>query len=108
MVPMALDGEVARQDAPTSDTLEIGSRIREIRTASGMSLRNLSRKTGISVGFLSQVERGLSSIALARLQEISTVLGCSISDFFDASSDTTNDDTVVFTLTRGADRKRTM
>ena len=43
---------------------ELGQKINEIRNAKGMTLKDVSEKTGLSVGFLSQVERGLTSIAI--------------------------------------------
>ena len=42
----------------------IGAKVKQKRTERKMTLKQLGEKTGLSVGFLSQFERGLSSIAL--------------------------------------------
>lgn len=89
--------------------VEIGPRIRELREASGMSLRGLARASGLSVGFLSQVERGISSIALTSLRSVADALGHPMSAFFESESDgLPDDDSVVFTLMRGSERKRSL
>lgn len=66
-----------------SETLTyISERIREWRTEKRMSLKELSERTGLSVSFLSQVERGSSSLAIASLEKIAVALDIPISDFF--------------------------
>lgn len=47
-----------------------------------MSLRDLGRTTGFSIGFLSLVERGLSSISLTSLHTVAVALGVEMSAFF--------------------------
>lgn len=61
---------------------ELGQKINEIRNAKGMTLKDLSERTGLSVGFLSQVERGLTSIALLSLKSIAEALDTDLSEFF--------------------------
>lgn len=69
--------------ASGSETLtNISERIRELRTEKRMSLKELSERTGLSVSFLSQVERGTSSLAIASLEKIAVALAIPISDFF--------------------------
>ncbi|MEU9884232.1 XRE family transcriptional regulator [Sphaerisporangium sp. NPDC051011] len=48
---------------PGFDAAAIGRRVRQVRQAKGMSLRELGAKAGLSYGSLAQVERGLSSLA---------------------------------------------
>jgi transcriptional regulator with XRE-family HTH domain len=86
--------------------LEIGSRIRAFREAQGLSLRRLATLSGLSVGFLSQVERGLSSIALSSLHSVATALGRSMAELFGEEPAAVPDDSIVFTLTRAAERPR--
>lgn len=86
--------------------LAVGPRIRALREASGLSLRTLASRTGLSVGFLSQVERGLSSIALSSLHAVAAALGQTMAEFFGDAPRTPADDSVIFTLTRSADRPR--
>jgi quercetin dioxygenase-like cupin family protein len=47
-----------------------------------MSLRDLSRLTGFSIGFLSLVERGQSSLALTSLYKVAKALESEVADFF--------------------------
>lgn len=87
----------------------VGGRLRELRQARGMSMRGLAQRSGLSVGFLSQVERGLSSIALSSLHKVADALDVTMADLFAGTdtvhtADTASDDDLVFTLTRAADR----
>lgn len=61
----------------------IYERIRQLRTQQNMTLKELSDKTGLSISFLSQVERGNSSLAITSLQKIAEVLNVSMSSFFE-------------------------
>lgn len=83
------------------DAAVVGARIRAFRAEKDFSLRKLAELSGLSAGFLSQVERGLSSIALSSLRTVAAALQRPVADFF-PTSDTTSDgdDGVVFTLNR--------
>jgi transcriptional regulator with XRE-family HTH domain len=59
-------------------TQEIGKRLREIRKNRGITLTELAEKTGLSVGFLSNLERDLSSPTLDNIQRICSVLEISL------------------------------
>lgn len=61
---------------------DIGSKIKELRTGAKMTLRDLSEKTNLSTGFLSQLERGLTSIATDSLKKIADALNVETSYFF--------------------------
>ncbi|MGI6184411.1 MAG: cupin domain-containing protein [Candidatus Fimadaptatus sp.] len=63
----------------------VGARIRSARTARRMTLKQLSEQSGLSVGFLSQLERGMSSVAIDTLTELSRILGISLSSFFESA-----------------------
>jgi transcriptional regulator with XRE-family HTH domain len=67
---------------------EIGQKINQIRSGKGMTLKDLSGKTNLSVGFLSQVERGLTSIAIISLKNIAEALDTDLSAFFSPSKKT--------------------
>lgn len=69
------------------DQYRIGRQIRDLRKAKDISLVELSSKIGRSVGYMSQVERGVSTVKLSMLQAISDVLGVSISWFFHTSQE---------------------
>lgn len=62
----------------------LGQRIKEFRQARRLTLKELSARTGFSVSFLSQVERGLSSLSISSLQAIATALGEPMVRFFPA------------------------
>ncbi|WP_027092105.1 helix-turn-helix domain-containing protein [Cohnella thermotolerans] len=59
-------------------------KIRSLRTQRNLTLKDLSEKTGLSISFLSQVERGESSLAITSLQKIAEALGVPISKFFES------------------------
>ena len=58
----------------------IGSRIKELRKQRQMTLKTLSEYTGLSIGFLSSVERNVASPTLQNLKQITTALDTSITD----------------------------
>jgi transcriptional regulator with XRE-family HTH domain len=60
--------------ANNSQISGIGARIRTQRRALGQTLQELARVTGLSVGFLSQLERGQTSPSLASLTNIAKAL----------------------------------
>ncbi|RXT05820.1 cupin domain-containing protein [Ammoniphilus sp. CFH 90114] len=62
--------------------LHISERIREIRTEKRITLKEMSEITGLSISFLSQVERGTSSLAITSLEKIALALDIPMSKFF--------------------------
>jgi transcriptional regulator with XRE-family HTH domain len=60
----------------------LGKQIRELRKARGMTLADLAHRAGMSVSFLSQVERSISNPSVIALHEISRALDVNISWFF--------------------------
>ena len=71
-------------DGSTRDLSQvIGHHVRAFRKELGLSLRGLSERSGLSISFLSQLERGLSSIGLTTLRELAGTLGHEIVEFFD-------------------------
>ena len=60
----------------------VGQEIKDLRKASNFTLSMLSEATGLSRGYLSQIERGLSSPSIKALHSISRALGVNISWFF--------------------------
>ncbi|MEM6485134.1 MAG: cupin domain-containing protein [Pseudomonadota bacterium] len=74
--------QASESEAP-DDSERVGEHIRRLRKARGMTLTVLSEATGISVGYLSQIERNISSPTVKTLFEISHALGVTIGWFFD-------------------------
>jgi transcriptional regulator with XRE-family HTH domain len=58
----------------------LGQQLRELRKDKGLSLQELSDASGVSVGTLSHVERGLTSASVKTLSRISRSLGVSINN----------------------------
>jgi len=65
-----------------ADMNEVGQHIRSLRKRRGWTLKQLSTHCNLSVSFLSQVERGLSSVSLSSLDVICRALGSTVADFF--------------------------
>ncbi|MFD2354034.1 helix-turn-helix domain-containing protein [Nonomuraea ferruginea] len=63
----------------------MGARMRQFRKERGMTLRGLSAGSGLSIGFLSQVERGISTIGLVALNSVAAALDRGVAEFFDDS-----------------------
>lgn len=61
----------------------ICEKIREIRRKRGITLKELSEKTQLSVSFLSQVERGLCSMTLTSLKKIADALETPVGELVD-------------------------
>jgi transcriptional regulator with XRE-family HTH domain len=59
-----------------------GVRLRELRRSRKMSLEELAARTGLSVGLLSQLERGIGNPSFMTLMRIADALHTQISHFF--------------------------
>ena len=74
--------------------MKIGSRIRSLRQQSELTQEELAERAGLTKGFISQVERDLTSISLDSLIQILDALVERVSDFFRDSEK----DRIVFRL----------
>ena len=61
----------------------IGNSIRTLRKESSLTLKQVARRTGLSVSLLSQIERAESSASLSSLFKIATALNVRIGDLLD-------------------------
>lgn len=68
------------------DTRTLGADLRALRRARGLTLTGLAEVLGRSVGWLSQVERDLSTPGISDLRQIAKALDVSISSLFRAVS----------------------
>lgn len=66
---------------------DVGEEIRNLRRARDTTLAALSEHTGLSQGYLSQIERGISRPSIKALHAISRALGVTISWFFRSAQD---------------------
>lgn len=67
---------------PDETILRLGARVRELRTRRGISGRDLARAAAVTPGFISQLERGLSTPSVATLLRMCRVLDVQIGDLF--------------------------
>lgn len=83
---LLMKGEAEAAGATSEETIEfIGKRIRDARRAKGMSIAELAAASGLSIGFISQVERNQSNPSVKALHDLSRALGVNITWFFDGS-----------------------
>lgn len=67
--------------------MDIGRKIKELRLLNQLTLEELAGRCELSKGFLSQVERDLTSPSIATLEDILEALGSSLSEFFAAEKE---------------------
>ena len=60
----------------------IGRNIRSARKERSLTLKQMSRRTGLSVSLLSQIERAESSASVSSLYKLARALDCPLTDFF--------------------------
>jgi DNA-binding NtrC family response regulator len=60
----------------------IGRQIRELRKARGLTLKQMSRRTKLSVSLLSQIERAESSASVSSLFKVATALDVRLTELF--------------------------
>jgi len=64
----------------------IGIRIKKARKAKNMTQELLAEKLNVSIGYVSQVERGITKISLDLLGAISVILNTDIASFITESA----------------------
>ena len=72
---------------------DIGHRITQLRIQNGLTLEELASRTELTKGFLSHLERNLTSPSIQTLEDITEALGTTMSRFFSDEKD----ERVVFT-----------
>jgi transcriptional regulator with XRE-family HTH domain len=91
--------------APHAEAQEgVGEQLRELRRAKGMTLTAVASEAGISVGYLSQIERNQSRLPIGVLRRISDVLGIHINYFFQREAGGRADERDI--VVRAANRRR--
>lgn len=69
------------------DISQIGSSLRRIRKLQNITLMELAKQTGLSVGYLSYIERNAKSPTLINLQKICEVLNTSLGDLLERNAE---------------------
>lgn len=62
--------------------MSIGAKLKELRILKGLTQEDLAGRAELSKGFISQLERDLTSPSIATLMDILQCLGTTIGDFF--------------------------
>ena len=79
-------GALARKGLTTDPEAElhraIGRAIRDARKGQDLTLKQLARRTGLSVSLLSQIERAESSASISSLYKIAAALGLKMAELF--------------------------
>ncbi|HJR94499.1 MAG TPA: cupin domain-containing protein [Gaiellaceae bacterium] len=69
--------------------VDVGERLRAIRTLRRATLKTVAERADLSESFLSQVERGRANASVASLKRISAALGVNVADLFEPNGSTT-------------------
>jgi len=88
--PAAIVHVLKRQgivSAPAENSLLPGQRFRRLRTRRGLSLAQVARATGVSIGFLSALERGQMRCSIATLRRIARFYRTNILSLFETAGD---------------------
>jgi transcriptional regulator with XRE-family HTH domain len=83
----------------TATELQLGPRIRSLRQARNVTLRELAERAGVTESFLSQVEREVTSPSIASVQRIARALDLGIAELF-------VEDAPIGRVVRRAERRR--
>ena len=62
--------------------MDIGKKIKELRVLTGLTQEELADRAELSKGFISQLERNLTSPSIATLIDILQCLGTNLNEFF--------------------------
>lgn len=101
--PVAAGTRRVQQEAPAAPTagkvadLWLGIQLRSLRKAKQLSLQQVAETAGLSIGMVSQIERGLASPSIKSLRKLSDALDVPIGWFFhnDVGRPTAELDTIV-------------
>ncbi len=91
IIAMLVDGGKAKTEPPSGEKRKretIGQQLLKLRQEIGLTLAEVAGRTGVSVSFLSSLERGYSNASIATLQKLARLYKTSVLSFF-AESDTT-------------------
>lgn len=98
------DGDAPAEVRDRNTDMAVGMRLRHLRKARGKSLKDIASAAGLSVGYVSQVERGLSSASVRVLARLADALEVGIGDLFGGDDD--GSDTAGRIVARVRDRRR--
>ncbi|PSJ51334.1 helix-turn-helix domain-containing protein [Pseudaminobacter soli (ex Li et al. 2025)] len=76
-----MNAEAVTSQVAGREENSLGQRLRERRTGLGLTLKEVADKAGFSVGFISQIERGITTPSLTSLVAVCRVLDADVSQF---------------------------
>ena len=62
--------------------MEIGAKLKDLRVQNGLTQEELADRAELTKGFISQVERDITSISIATLVDVLECLGTNLKEFF--------------------------
>lgn len=87
-----LDEVIQKPGREVNDTdVLVGRRVRALRLERNLSLSELAGRTGVSIGALSQIERGLSSLRVKVIWPLAAALGVEPSALIGDGNEVTSD-----------------
>jgi transcriptional regulator with XRE-family HTH domain len=60
------------------DRAEVGRRIKQLRQSQTLTVQDLAKRSSVSAGYLSEIERGLSAVSVDKLMQIAEGLGVGV------------------------------
>lgn len=83
-ISLLVPSSVTPTQAAERDALaDLSRRLADLRRARSLTLRQVAAGTTLTIGFLSQLERGQSNVSVANLKRIADFYGLSIRELFD-------------------------
>ncbi|HEY4980184.1 MAG TPA: MerR family transcriptional regulator [Candidatus Acidoferrum sp.] len=73
--------------APTDATIDVGGHLLDLRRKQAFTLAQVARQAGVSISFLSSIERGRSKPSIATLQRLAVIYKTSVLSMFGAEKE---------------------
>jgi DNA-binding transcriptional MerR regulator/quercetin dioxygenase-like cupin family protein len=89
-----------RPRVPTDATVDVGGHLLDLRRKEALTLAQVARQAGVSISFLSAIERGRSKPSIATLQRLAVIYKTSVLSMFGAEKENKT-----HRLVRPSDRK---
>lgn len=67
--------------------MDIGKKLKNLRLRNDLTLEELASRSELTKGFLSQVERNLTSPSISTLEDLLEALGTNLADFFQSDEE---------------------
>jgi len=67
--------------------MDIGKKLKNLRIRNDLTLEELASRSELTKGFLSQVERNLTSPSISTLEDLLEALGTNLAEFFQSEEE---------------------